>query len=201
MIFAKTKPTRQAFTIGIANPDLIPPAERDNVAVSSAAVLDRDARLVKLHAAHAPARQGFQVHDHQAGRVAQVVLSVPAYDFGWQTYYVLRSRWTCPGDRGSTAWPISTTPANNPYNPDPTKMVRWGEQTFEEMMIGYLDMDVPVGRPAMARLTSAPPRSGSARARSRPCSGRRRQLARIGQRKASAQGKARRRERSAMNRS
>src|SRR5262249_40387825 len=36
---------------------------------------------------------------------------------------------------------------SNPYNPDSTKMVRWGEQTFEEMMIGYLDMDVPVGSP------------------------------------------------------
>ncbi len=28
-------------------------------------------------------------------------------------------------------------------------MVRWGEQTFEEMMIGYLDMDVPVGEPPL----------------------------------------------------
>ena len=36
--------------------------------------------------------------------------------------------------------------SNNPYNPDPNKLVRWGEQTFEEMMIGYVDMDVPVGR-------------------------------------------------------
>ena len=38
---------------------------------------------------------------------------------------------------------------SNPYNPDPNKMVRWGEQTFEEMMIGYLDMDVPVGKPVL----------------------------------------------------
>ena len=38
---------------------------------------------------------------------------------------------------------------SNPYNPDPSKMVRWGEQTFEEMMIGYLDMDVPVGTPVL----------------------------------------------------
>jgi hypothetical protein len=35
--------------------------------------------------------------------------------------------------------------SNNLNNPDPTKMVRWGEQTFEEMMIGYIDVDVPVG--------------------------------------------------------
>ena len=46
--------------------------------------------------------------------------------------------------------------AGNPYNPDPTKLVRWGEQTFEEMMIGYVDMDVPVGSPPIEGPNSAP---------------------------------------------
>jgi hypothetical protein len=35
--------------------------------------------------------------------------------------------------------------AENPANPDPTVTVRWGEQTWEEMMIGYVDVDVPIG--------------------------------------------------------
>jgi hypothetical protein len=30
--------------------------------------------------------------------------------------------------------------ANNPSNPDPTKEVRWGDQTFEEMMVGFFDV-------------------------------------------------------------
>jgi len=33
----------------------------------------------------------------------------------------------------------------NPANPDPTAAVRWGEQTWEEMMIGYVDVDAPIG--------------------------------------------------------
>ena len=33
--------------------------------------------------------------------------------------------------------------ADNPANPDPTRSVTWGEQTWEEMMIGYVDVDLP----------------------------------------------------------
>ena len=72
LVFSKTKPTREAFTLGIANADLLLPAQRrrhrrrlvDGLAA-------RRARLLELLAAHAPARQGFQVHDHQARRVAR----------------------------------------------------------------------------------------------------------------------------------
>ena len=32
---------------------------------------------------------------------------------------------------------------NNPYNPDPKAEVRWGEQSWEEMMIGFFDVAVP----------------------------------------------------------
>jgi peptidyl-tRNA hydrolase len=35
--------------------------------------------------------------------------------------------------------------SGNPANPDPTSVVSWGEQTWEEMMIGYIDVDLPVG--------------------------------------------------------
>jgi hypothetical protein len=45
----------------------------------------------------------------------------------------------------ATAW-FDNSP-NNKYNPDPTKNVRWGEQTFEEMMIGFFNYKVPVDRP------------------------------------------------------
>ena len=38
--------------------------------------------------------------------------------------------------------------ADNPANPDPTKAVTWGDQTFEEMMIGYIDYvdDEPIAK-------------------------------------------------------
>ena len=42
--------------------------------------------------------------------------------------------------------------ANNKFNPDPTKDVRWGDQTWEEMMIGFFST---IAEPAAA--PTAPP--------------------------------------------
>ena len=95
---------------------------------------------------------------------------MPAYDFGWQTLYVLSEPMILPKGSRIDCEAHFDNSSNNPYNPDPTKLVRWGEQTFEEMMIGYVDVDVPVGSPPPIEKTElAPPRSGSARTRSRPC--------------------------------
>jgi hypothetical protein len=41
----------------------------------------------------------------------------------------------------ATAWYDNSS--GNPANPDPAKNVRWGNQTFEEMMIGYLEYYLP----------------------------------------------------------
>jgi len=34
---------------------------------------------------------------------------------------------------------------NNPHNPDPSAAVRWGEQTYDEMLVGFFDVAVPAG--------------------------------------------------------
>jgi peroxiredoxin/mono/diheme cytochrome c family protein len=146
-IFAKTKPARQAYTIGIANPDLMLPAERDDIAVSSQIVLPQDMRLVSFMPHMHLRGKDFKYTITKPGEAPQVVLSVPAYDFGWQTYYVLKEPILLPKETLIDCLAHFDNSSNNPYNPDPKKMVRWGEQTFEEMMIGYVDLDVPVGSP------------------------------------------------------
>jgi mono/diheme cytochrome c family protein len=82
------------------------------------------------------------------------LLNVPAYDFNWQLQYraaepvIVRA-----GSRiESTAW-FDNSP-ENPNNPDSTKTVRWGDQTEEEMMIGYLEY---VRIPADSSKTAANP--------------------------------------------
>jgi peroxiredoxin len=146
-IFAKTKPTRQAYTIGIANPDLMIPPERDNVAVSSAGLLNSDARLLSFMPHMHLRGKDFKYTITRPGEAPRVVLSVPAYDFGWQTYYVLSEPILLPKGTRIDCEAHFDNSSNNPYNPDPTKLVRWGEQTWEEMMIGYVDVDVPIGSP------------------------------------------------------
>src|SRR5262249_37069562 len=68
---------------------------------------------------------------------AKTVLNVPRYDFNWQFEYWLAE----PIDVAAgtilkvTAWYDNSK--DNPANPDPTKAIKFGEQTFDEMMIGY----------------------------------------------------------------
>jgi hypothetical protein len=155
-VFAKQKPTREAFTIGIANPDLLLPAGASDVAVASSLVLPSDARLLALFPHMHLRGKDFKFTITKPGESPQVMLSVPAYDFGWQTYYNLAEPMNLPKGTRVDCLAHFDNSSDNPYNPDPTKLVRWGEQTFEEMMIGYLDMDVPVGTPVIDGTDFAP---------------------------------------------
>lgn len=67
----------------------------------------------------------------------EVLLDVPQYDFSWQSNYVEREPKFLP--KGSTLYceAYFNNSSTNPYNPDPEKPVTWGDQTWEEMMIGW----------------------------------------------------------------
>ena len=67
----------------------------------------------------------------------ETLLSVPQYDFGWQNTYRLEQPIAVP--KGSTLHCVAhfDNSKDNPANPDPKKAVRWGDQTWEEMMIGW----------------------------------------------------------------
>lgn len=71
------------------------------------------------------------------------LLNVPEYDFNWQLQY----RYTKPRliKGGSTIEAIAwyDNSANNPANPNPNQTVRWGDQTDEEMLVGYVEFYVP----------------------------------------------------------
>ena len=70
------------------------------------------------------------------------MLRVPRFDFGWQTDYWLAQPLALP--KGSTlhvAAHFDNSVANK-ANPDPTATVRWGDQTWEEMMIGFFTYTV-----------------------------------------------------------
>ena len=93
------------------------------------------------------------------GRVEEL-LNVPKYDFNWQLSYIMADPRKVPA--GSkldvTAWYDNS--ANNKYNPDPSKEVKWGDQTFEEMMIGFFNYTVPVDRPEPPKVQQ-PGRTGA----------------------------------------
>ena len=70
----------------------------------------------------------------------EILLSVPHYDFNWQTSYRLAK----PKKLPAGTWVLCTggfdNSIRNPSNPDPGKRVTWGEQSFDEMFIGFMEM-------------------------------------------------------------
>ena len=73
----------------------------------------------------------------------ETLLNVPRYDFNWQTSFVLDEPRTLPEGTTLHCTAHFDNSADNPANPDPTHPVRWGDQTWEEMMIGWFDIAVP----------------------------------------------------------
>jgi hypothetical protein len=74
----------------------------------------------------------------------ETLLSVPHYDFNWQTIYYLKEPLHLPQGTKVEVTAHWDNSANNPANPDPTKTVRWGDQSWDEML--SLPMGVIIDR-------------------------------------------------------
>ncbi|MCA9067119.1 MAG: hypothetical protein KDA96_28860, partial [Planctomycetaceae bacterium] len=72
----------------------------------------------------------------------EVLLDIPAYDFNWQTGYRLAEPLLLPAGTRMHCEASYDNSADNLSNPDSTATVTWGDQTWDEMMIGYFDIAV-----------------------------------------------------------
>jgi hypothetical protein len=72
----------------------------------------------------------------------EVLLSVPHYRFQWQMTYYLTEPKIVPQGTVLTCVAVYDNSANNPFNPDPTKTVIGGAQSWEEMMAGFVDFAI-----------------------------------------------------------
>ncbi|MGH9348364.1 MAG: thiol-disulfide isomerase [Vicinamibacterales bacterium] len=81
----------------------------------------------------------------------EILLRVANYDFNWQLTYWLKTPLALPKGTRLEGIAHFDNSSRNPANPDPKAEVRWGDQTFEEMMIGFYaytrDVDQATTRP------------------------------------------------------
>ena len=86
----------------------------------------------------------------------ETLLVVPNYDFNWQTEYRLATPKRVPAGTWMFVTGGFDNSAKNPHNPDPTKRVKWGLQSHEEMFMGFMNVaEVPEGEkegPRQARV-------------------------------------------------
>jgi mono/diheme cytochrome c family protein len=136
--YAKEPPEHQVFTRPVLNTTFTIPAGASNHEVKSTYVFKEDAHLVSLMPHMHLRGKDFEIKAVFPDGAAKTLLKVPRYDFNWQTYYVPKDPLAIPkGSRIECTAHFDNSPANK-FNPDPTKDVKWGDQTWEEMMIGWL---------------------------------------------------------------
>ena len=73
----------------------------------------------------------------------EILLDVPNYDFNWQTNYRLSDPMPLPKDAFIKCVAHFDNSTENMSNPNPRERVKWGEQTWQEMMIGYFEVAEP----------------------------------------------------------
>jgi peroxiredoxin len=139
LIFAKQPPQYEVFTRAIAQKRLAIPPGANNYEAKSATTFTQDARLFSLMPHMHLRGKDFEYRVVFPDGKSDILLRVPRYDFAWQSNYRLAKPLDLPAGTRIECTAHFDNSAGNPNNPDPAKLVRWGEQTWEEMMIGFVD--------------------------------------------------------------
>ncbi len=154
--FAKEPPRHQMKTGAVSNTMFRIPAGDPNYKVGYSKTFSKPTRIL-----------GVLPHMHLRGKAfkytliwpdgrREVIVDIPRYDFNWQLLYRFAEPIDVPAGTTLRADGWYDNSAGNPANPDPTRPVRFGEQTWEEMMIGYYDY-IELDRAPAAPSKPAPP--------------------------------------------
>jgi len=144
LIFAKKPATEQIVAMQAGAHWLaIPPGEA-NYRISTSLVMHEQAYLVGMRAHMHLRGKSFQFRAVYPGGESETLLDIPKYDFNWQPYYYLETPKLLPRGTRIEVTAVFDNSANNPFNPNPEATVFWGPQTWDEMMIGWFDVAIPV---------------------------------------------------------
>lgn len=144
--FAAEMPDEEIFASQFLNGSLVLPAGTKDVQVPAEIGFGQPVRL-----------WGMMPHTHLRGTrwlykldkpdgTSQTILDVPNYDFNWQTYYMFATPLELPAGSKITSLAWYDNSASNKNNPDATKDVKWGDQTWEEMQYTGFLYSVPSRR-------------------------------------------------------
>jgi peroxiredoxin len=139
LIFAKEPPKAEVRTRGIMNPRFEIPAGDADYTVRAQSNFRHDTLLVNLLPHMHLRGKSFKYEAVYPDGRRETLLSVPRYDFNWQSNYRLAEPLKLPAGTCIECTATYDNSAANKNNPDPTSPVRWGDQTWEEMMVGFLD--------------------------------------------------------------
>lgn len=142
LVFAKEPPQKRVLTLASQNWRFAIPAEDPNYEVDSKVTLQQDSTLISFIPHMHFRGKDFEYRLVYPDGRKETLLSVPHYNFNWQLTYDLAEPKLLPKGTVIECTAHYDNSANNPFNPDPSKKVFPGEQTWEEMMIGFFDVAV-----------------------------------------------------------
>ena len=142
LVFAKEPPKRRVLTLQLTNDQFVIPPGVQDFRVEVHGSLPNDALLLSFFPHMHLRGKRFEYNILQGVGGNQTLLRVN-YDFYWQLSYRLAE--PRPLKAGTVLQAVAwyDNSKNNPHNPDPDVAVRWGDQTYDEMMVGFFDVAVP----------------------------------------------------------
>jgi peroxiredoxin len=138
---------RLAKSRGASNRDFVLRAGASDVTLQSSYTLLEDGDLLSMTPHMHFRGRSFRFDARFPDGRRQSLLSVPSYDFNWQNVYRLAEPIPLPRGTRIECTAVFDNSARNPVNPDPGKDVRWGDQSTDEMMIGYFDYSTDLAGP------------------------------------------------------
>ncbi len=145
-----TQKTESAFAINLVFS--IPPGAKDHK-VTSKAFFKEDKLLLSMTPHMHMRGKSFRYEAIYPDGKRELLLDVPRWDFNWQIDYILAEPKLMPKGSALYCEAHYDNSADSPTNPDPTKTIRFGEQTWDEMMIGWFTVATP---PGTFKLTQKP---------------------------------------------
>ena len=115
------------------------PPRAENHEVRASMNVDKDLVILSLFPHMHLRGKSFRYVAHWPNGREETLLDIPRYDFNWQNGYDFAEPLHVPSGTRLECIAHFDNSENNFANPDPESAVRWGDQTFEEMMIGYFD--------------------------------------------------------------
>jgi hypothetical protein len=143
--FADTdKIEQEVITTEIGSDEfVIPPGADEHVVTATSQPTQREVTMLSMSPHMHLRGKAFRYELVLPTGEREVLLDVPAYDFNWQTKYWLAEPRTLPAGSVIFCRAAYNNSKSNPANPDPEESVRWGDQSWEEMMLGFFDVILP----------------------------------------------------------
>ena len=130
----------RVLTLAAVNEDFAIPPGAPNYQAESDFEFGTDTRMVALLPHMHLRGKDFEYKVTYPTGESQILLNVPHYSFSWQLVYVPEGDIVIPKGTKLHCTAHYDNSLNNPNNPDATKEVKWGDQSWDEMMIGFFDV-------------------------------------------------------------